>query len=138
MANRHPFPTSSVAATFGGKTGGSRSSVHSGTASYFMPDTHISGRESAGTYLSHSTWTAIGLPSASFTNLDHIPWNVDDTQEPIRRFIELVLAMVDLGAKPPTLLLGRFPRVDFVGQYKLGRQIHLGLDINKPKHNPCF
>jgi len=98
MANRHPFPTSSVAATFGVKTGGSHSSAHSGTASCFTPDTHISGRESAGTYLSHSTWTAIGLPSASFTNLDHTPWD-DDAYETNRRFIELVPVLVDLGAK---------------------------------------
>src|SRR2546425_6175763 len=81
MANRHPFPTSSVAATFGVKTGGSHSSAHSGTASCFMPDTHISGREPAVTYLWHSTWTAIGLPSASFTNLDHTPWDVDRSEE---------------------------------------------------------
>src|SRR2546422_10356310 len=103
MTNRHPFPTSSVAATFGVKTGGSHSSAHSGTASCFMPDTHISGREPAVTYLWHSTWTAIGLPSASFTNLDHTPWDVDDAQGPNRRLIELVLALVDLGAKPLTL-----------------------------------
>src|SRR6266571_8401656 len=108
MANRHPFPTSSVAATFGVKTGASHSSARSGTASCFMPDIHIPGRESAGTCLSHSTWTAIALPSASFTNLDHTPWDVDDAQGPNRRFIELVLALVDLGAKPLTLCWAGF------------------------------
>src|SRR6266571_8976300 len=102
MANRHPFPTSSVAATFGVKTGASHSSARSGTASCFMPDIHISGRESAGTCLSHSTWTAIALRSASFTNPDHTPWGADDAHGTNRRFIEMVPVLVDLGAKPLT------------------------------------
>src|SRR6266705_1044843 len=102
MPSRHPFPTSSVAVPFGIKTGRSHSSARSSTASCFIPDTHISGRESAGTYLSHSTWTAIALRSASFTNLDHTPWDADDSHGTNRRFIEMVPVLVDLGAKPLT------------------------------------
>src|SRR6266699_2021850 len=104
MPSRHPSPTSSVAVPFGIKTGGSHSSARSSTASCFMPDIHVSGRESAGTYLSHSTWTAIALRSASFTNPDHTPWDGDDAHETNRRFIEMVPGLVDLGAKALTFV----------------------------------
>src|SRR5713101_2015013 len=99
MGSQRPSPTSSVAVPFRAKARGSHSSTRSGTPFYFTSDTHISGRESAGTFLSPLIWIAIVLPWAFSINRAFFRRAVDDVDKPDRRFLELAPRLEDLSAE---------------------------------------
>src|SRR5260370_12934712 len=75
LARKHPgvrkphqqFPYSWLRDGNAERIHGAPRSTRSGTAFCFTSDTHISGRESAGTFLSPLSWIAIALPWAFST-----------------------------------------------------------------------